>query len=336
MRLIIVFLAVLECSFSISQNIHPGSTISDFRKEVPGLIPIYNTYNDEFSVDELLQGFAGSWYFDFKRDTLRSLFFSKNLGKDPLPESTSWFAKLVEDYTNVFGTPVVSIIKDTVLNNNRIRKSNTDTLLHFAWYANKTKFAMGLYFTGNKPLKISNNDLLNQNINSEPTLNYYLFKIDCSPYSEERNDGVWPIYIGMTIMEFSKLRGDLFPNGIGVNGQWQKDVIRGGINGKQSYNFKSDKIDWMLWNSYSDKTDNKEFEKYLRATRKIMVDYDKKYGKATLIKNDTKLSKDNRTLNKTFFEAEWDRSTYIIKLRFSKLSGKGTDTFVIELSEGLN
>jgi hypothetical protein len=310
-----------------AQKVTPGISVDEFKKLNPGIIPDNVTYNESVSKAEQLGHFNGSWYFDFKRDTLRSVTYSCNLGSKPKGGYVKSYMAYYSLFNKDMGQPLRSIqTKDTVLCEDRKRVENTDTVVFASWNNKNTRIIMGIYFTGNRNVKTDPMDLAVQNmINAEAERNYYVFTIRCLPIKTEKAPDAWKFYPGMHVKEFSQVIPELFPNGVGINGQWSKDERLIGLSGDWAYQFKNSTLEWMMWNHYAGKYDQVTFNNMLRSVRGIIADYSKIYGTPKMVTDNAKYRDPMKDHHYGYevLKAYWDKGTYDIEIVFDFMGGKG-------------
>ncbi|HYG50170.1 MAG TPA: hypothetical protein VD905_04665 [Flavobacteriales bacterium] len=319
-----------------AQKVTPGITSAEFKNKVPGIIPDNTTFNESISRDEKMGHFDGTWYFDFKRDTLQSVYYSDNLGKKPKPGSFSTYMKYYSYFSKDMGRPIKTVTpKDSILSSSRQRVENTDTVACGMWRSRHTLIVMGIYFTGNKKVKMDPGDMVVQNnMNAGPEINYYVFTIRCLPFNDLKAPDAWKFYPGMHVNEFMKVIPELFPNGLGVNGQFNTTEHKMGLEGNRSYTFKADKLDWTLWNHYAGKCDEGTHNNLVRSTNSIIAEYTRVHGKPQTMNNNIKYDKDAKFGPVTgSLKAIWDKGTYTIGVSYSSLSGKGMCDLVINVEE---
>lgn len=321
-------------------QLHPGTDIESFKSAYPGVVPSKIYFNEDISFDEALQSFAGSWYFNFQQDTLKELYFSANLGKQPDTESMMWFRFLKEDYSDVFGSPVGSKFTDTVFVQGRKRNTSCDTMIEYVWQAHKTLFTMGIYYTGTNTGNVGINSP--EQVNAPVNMNYYLFKVNCLPSKVVVENPQWDIFIGMTIQEFYQRHSALFPNGLGVYGQWSRKVNYYGITSDEYYNFENSKLTFVNWSYYSPTTtygpttNSKEFRICNSVYQKKRAELIKKYGNPeNSVVTDKKQQQAilSKRQSATIAKDEWTVDGYKIELKLMRTVGKGDDYFYLNYHE---
>lgn len=320
-----------------AQKVTPGISVDEFKKLNPGIVPDNVTYNESVSRQEQLGHFNGSWYFDFKRDTLQTVTYSCNLGSKPKGGYVKTYMAYYSLFNKDMGQPIRSIqTNDTVLREDRKRVENTDTVVFAAWNNKNTRIVMGIYYTGNRKVKMDASDMVSQNlINAEDERNYYVFTIRCLPIKTEKAPDAWQFYPGMHINEFSKIIPELFPNGVGINGQWGKDEQLVGLKGGWAYQFKNSTLEWMMWDYYAGKYDQTTFMNCLRSARSIIAEYSKIYGTPKMVTDNAKYrdpAKDHHW-GYEVLKATWDKGTYDIEIVFDFMGGKGMYDLLVKIEE---
>ncbi|HLP10321.1 MAG TPA: hypothetical protein VK177_00215 [Flavobacteriales bacterium] len=321
-----------------AQKVTPGISAAQFKTKLPGILPEKTTYNESISRDEKMGHFNGTWYFDFKNDTMQSATYSDNLGKKPPVGSFSTYMKYYSYFQKDMGRPIRTVTpKDSILSPDRKRLENIDTVACGMWRNRHTLIVMGIYFTGNYKVKLDPGDMASQkNINGPVSMDYYVFTIRCLPLNDPKAPDAWQFYPGMHVNQFMKTIPELFPNGLGVNGQFNVSERKIGLEGNRSYTFKADKLDWTNWNHYAGKCDEVTHNNLVRSTNAIIAEYTKVYGKPTAMNNDVKFNK-NEMLSPVEgnLKATWDKGTFTIDISYRQLSGKGTCDLLINVEEKL-
>jgi hypothetical protein len=337
MRYFLFFLTFALSLMLNAQKVTPGISIEEFQKRNPGIIPANVTYNESVSRPEQLGHFNGSWYFDFKRDTLQTVTYSCNLGLKPKGGYVKTYMAYYSLFNKDMGQPLRSIqTNDTVLREGRKRIENMDTVVFASWNNKNTRVIMGIYFTGNRDIKPDPKDLASQNMNNaEADRNYYVFTIRCLPIKTEIAPDAWKFYPGMHVIEFSKMIPELFPNGVGINGQWGKDEKKVGLKGSWSYQFKNSTLDWMMWNYYAGKYDQTTFMNCLRSARGIIGDYAARYGMPKMVTDNPKYRDPMKDHHWGYevLKAVWDMGTYTIEIVFDFMGGKGQYNLLVKIEE---
>ena len=337
MRNFILFLLVFLSLGLNAQKVVPGATLEDFKKAYPGIVPDKTSYNESISRVEQLGHFNGSWYFDFKNDSLESATYSCNLGGKPKLGCVSTYMKYYSFFSGDMGQPLrVISAKDTFLREDRKRVENTDTVLFASFRSKNTRIVMGIYFTGSQKVTMDPSDMVNQNmINGPAAYNYYVFTIHCLPIKDNKAADAWKFYPGMSVNEFAKVIPELFPNGVGVSGQWGVDEKLMGLAGGWAFEFKSSYLDWAMWNYYAGKYDQTTFMNCLRSARGIIADYTKKYGTPKMVTDNPKYRDPMKDHHWGYevLKATWDKGTYDIEIVFDFMGGKGQYNLLVKVEE---
>jgi len=139
------------------------------------------------------------------------------------------------------------------------------------------------------------------------------------------------IHIGMSLEDFQKY----FPQaGLKPDIQWQRKETIHGLDGKWSYTFENGRLAWFLFDVYIDEIDRTHFQKCLRATEKIIRDYQKNYGKAEIIDEGDKTFHDplvKRHWGYEVVKAVWRLQKEDFMVKFHFMGGKGEYYFVVKI-----
>lgn len=333
MRIVFLFITLFSSVMLLAQKVTPGLSVEEFRKAIPGVLPESITYNESINPGEKKGKFDGRWYFNFRNDTLIEATYSCNMGPKPASGYFASYKYLYDIFNTDQSHPKLSVLaKDTVFKENRKRLSDIDTLFSSSWQYKETSIVMGLYYTGNYPLKVDASQNL---MNRSASYTYYLFTIQCLPVKNKNANRSWSFYPGQSINEFAKTNPGYFPDGVGINGQFGKEEKLMGMNGNWSYTFKNSKLDWLLWNHYAGKYDQTTFMNCLRATRGIIADYSKVYGSPTMVSDDTKYRDPLKDHHNGYevIKAVWDKGTYTIEISFDFMGGKGGYDLLVKIEE---
>lgn len=333
------FLVVFVLTTSVSAQVQPGMKADAFKKAMPDVIPNKVYFNEDLSKTENLAGFKGNWYLDFNHDSLKSVYYSQNLGLRPFKGLHTSFDSLVKIYTLKMGEPAWKKMNaDTSLTENRKRQQNVDTIRAVCW---KTRFAdvvLGLYYTGNYKVKMSPQEKAAQNtVNAEGPINYYQMNVHVQKADHPGDAFSWDIYPGLHVHRVVEVRPQYFPNGIGINGQWSHKQTLFGLEGDRSYQFQGSTLKWMLWNHYAGKHDKATFEKCLKATQAIIADYTQQYGTPVIVEGEKKYRDPYKKLHYGYdvIRAAWDMKTYTIEVQYTFMGGKGQYDLLVRVEERL-
>lgn len=320
-------------------QVQPGMKADAFKKVQPGVIPAKVYYNEDLQVDEKLQQFNGQWYLDFNYDSLQSVFYSQRIGLRLGKEYLAAFDSLVKQYTQKMGKPAwTRTSTDTTLGENRVRKENMDTIRVVCWKTRYADVVVGLYLTGDHKIKMTPQEKAAQNhINAERSHDYYQFNVHINKANHRGEAYSWEIYPGLNVYKVMELKPNWFPNGVGINGQWQQAETFYGLTSDWSYTFSHNVLKWMMWNYYAGKQDKETFEKCLKATQGIIEQYTQKYGTPVIVTGDLKYRDPYKKQHWGYdvLKATWDMKTYTIEVEYTFMGGKGQYDLLVKIEQQL-
>lgn len=142
--------------------------------------------------------------------------------------------------------------------------------------------------------------------------------------------------IGMTVNDLKKI----YPNIESTSYQNTVTYTRAeelyGIAGNWGYRFEGDKLNWIHFDKYIDKINEKNFEKCLTATKQIIADYTRLYGNPdTTITGNAKFIDPYKEKHWGYnvLEARWkDHNGMKIKVEFTFMGGKGQYNFLVKIN----
>jgi hypothetical protein len=335
----LILLFGLFMTMAIKAQVHPGMKVEEFRRALPKVVPDKVYYNEELSHAEKLYAFNGSWYLDFKHDTLRSVNYSQELGMHAKGDYHASFDSLVKKYTALMGEFAwKKMSADTSMNEHRKRRENWDSIRVVCWKTRYADVTMGLYFTGNRKIKMTAKERAAENlVNAEGPRNYYVFRIDVQKADHRGEAFSWSLYPGLNVYKVMELKPAYFPKGIGLNGQWANSETFYGLKGKWSYTFENSVLNACLWDYYAGRHDKETFEKCLKATQGIIEQYTQKYGTPVIVTGDTKYRDPAKKIHWGYevIKASWDMKTYTIVVEYRFMGGKGQYDLLVKIEEQL-
>lgn len=139
---------------------------------------------------------------------------------------------------------------------------------------------------------------------------------------------------GMTIAQFKKACPMLKPVD---NAQIPYNETIHGLDGKWTFDFKDDKLSWIMYSFYIQEYENlneKNFNKCLKATEKIIAHLTKLYGKPYKVEEGTKKFRDpgkDHHWGYDVTKAFWKTDKSEIKANFKFFGGKGEYFFVVNV-----
>lgn len=108
------------------------------------------------------------------------------------------------------------------------------------------------------------------------------------------------------------------------------------FEGDWGYRFENNKLSWIHWDVYVDSLTNKNFNKCLKATKKIIKDYSKEYGKPdTLIRGNQKFVDPMKKHHWGYdvLEARWyNYKGMKISVEFTFMGGKGEYHLLVKVN----
>ena len=311
----------------------PGMKIDDFKKKFPGIVPSKTYFNEDVVRQEKIGDFDGTWYFNFDLDTLRDLFFSSNLGAAPEQKFANSFIQLKKSMSLKFQNPGIDLIIDSSLSADRAKKYRRDTVMVCRWQMRECEVEMGLFHEGNKGLKQSAMDMVNQT-NAMAPINNYMFRITCFPKQNLASTANWKFYPGMTALHLLSVKPDMFPEGLGVSGQWQKDETKFKLKGKNTWTFKNNILNTSVWDFYAKDTKEKSFNECLKCTKALIAECTKKYGAPSTQTASKKFNEVGKeTYGGTVLKAEWHLQKINIVVAHQITGAKGVKFMTVKLEK---
>lgn len=142
--------------------------------------------------------------------------------------------------------------------------------------------------------------------------------------------------IGMTMDEVKKIYPGMESNSYQATITLSRTEDLYGIDGTWGYRFEGDKLNWIHFDKYIDKINEKNFEKCLTATKQIIADYTRLYGNPdTTITGNTKFIDPYKEKHWGYdvLEARWkDHNGMKIKVEFTFMGGKGQYNFLVKIN----
>lgn len=142
------------------------------------------------------------------------------------------------------------------------------------------------------------------------------------------------LYVGMPSSDFEKIFTECKPKTEKADYQGGVSVIVDSINGTWTFNIKNRKLNWYMFNSYSDDITENQFKKYLAAYNELKKQLESKYGKAKEEKKHDTEFKDpyiKRHWGYSVIESVWVNDKMKIKLEFKFMGGKGDYNFLLKV-----
>lgn len=141
------------------------------------------------------------------------------------------------------------------------------------------------------------------------------------------------VKIGMTLDEVKKILPNAKSEGDQNTITLSEPANLYGLKASWGYRFENEKLTWIFFMKYIDETDKNNFNKCLSATKKIIKDYAKHYGKpdSTVVGKTTFLETYN--LSYDVLKAYWKNYNGMkIKVDFNVMNGKSPKTFLVQIN----
>ncbi len=318
-----------------------GMTPAEFNKIVPDILPSEFIYNRNLYLNEKLQSIDGRWSFGFYNNSLNSASFSNEVRLNSEAEFTTWVNSaelIIADYTKTYGEPTSYqqgtnkwVDRNTVEYENKIGKR--EVFEEAVWQTKTMKIKLICDFRSNYYEEFQ------EGLPNGPNEWYsYCFIIKYSYLYENKlpAEAVGRFYLGENVDDFAKAFPSLFPNGVGLTGQWGRKEKIYGLDGGWAYNFDSGKLEWMLYDNYIHEINGKNFDKCLSATKNLIEDYTKLFGKPdTTMIGDTTFKDPalKRHWGYDVMEVRWkDYKGEKLKVEFTFMGGKGEYAFLVKIA----
>ncbi len=336
-----ILVVMILSTFSIyaQEPLYIGMSTEEFNSKLPGILPNEFKFNENLYLKEKLYDIDGKWSFNFSENILTSAnYWGENVLLNEAKFNT-WIksaALIIEDYTKIYGKPIKNekgtnkyIDRNTNEYNNSIGKR--EVFYETIWETKTMQIIISCDYRSNYYEEFKENVINGPN----EWFNYY-FQINFSTLPVLRNDNnkePGKFYLTMNVNDFAKVFPSLFPNGIGMTGQWGRQFELYGLDGSWSYSFKNGKLNWMHYQKYKNEINESNFNKCLSATEQLIKDYTKYYGKpdTTIVGNKIfvdPLVKHHWGYN--VLEARWNNvNGQKIKVEFDFMGGKGEYSFVV-------
>lgn len=141
--------------------------------------------------------------------------------------------------------------------------------------------------------------------------------------------------IGMTINEVMKLYPNSKSDTIGNEITLSRTENLYGLNDTWGYRFKEGKLDWIFFHKYIKDINSSNFNECLKATKKLIEDYTKAYGKpdTTITGNTTFIDPYvKKHWGYDVLEARWKNYNDMkIKIEFTFMGGKGDYNLLVQI-----
>lgn len=324
-------------------------SVEEFDKAIPGLVPEERTYTE--SLNETVESFGctGHWSYQFHKSQLSDVDYWTSGGSlsvgysnyDPANSKSEYkrLTKVTEqflkDYTVKYGAPHKTIISEPEFVdpvNNKV----THDIKAYSWAFGNIQIKINFIFHGEAPPSAE------QHANASITQFHYGIHIEHGQVDFQKKlispvlDSKLPFQLAMKIHDFAKKRKDLFPKGVHFDGGYSMDKEWNGLNGSWHFSFVESKLSGMSFSAHfqeQDEVNEKNFNKCLAATRKMISTYTELYGKPTELEEGTLAFKDPSSQRHWGYEvlkAEWKNN---IEVRFTFQGGKGQYYFSVTVSE---
>jgi len=335
-------IVLLSTSLYAQQKVYIGMTAEEFNAVYPGILPDKMTYNTNNYFKEKIHGIDGRWVFGIYDNILKSASFTgdcKIRSEEDFNNLVTGAGLIISDYTNTLGQPD----KHEKGDGKYIDRENTD---YEARINKREVFEEAEWKTNTGEIKIScdyrsnyYDDFEEGTINAPNEWYSYNFTISYTAPKDlkgVKSDKKDRIYLGMGVQDFAKLYPALFPDGIRMSGQWNRDEELYGLNGSWGYRFKDGKVDWIHYMKYIDEINEANFGLCLNAAMLLIKDYTAAFGKPdSVVTGNTKFVDPSVTHHWGYrvLQAHWkDYKGMKIKVEFVFLGGKGEYHFLVVIN----
>jgi len=322
--------------------IYIGMSAEEFKVKLPGILPDEMNYSANLSLPETLHGIAGKWAFRINENILVSAGFISERNIRSEDEFNIWTESakgIIEDYIKMYGQPVKydkGSCKYPDRNNYEFQKSigKREMFYESVWKTKLTDIKIccdyrSNYYAGFK-----------EGLPNGPPVRFsYCFKIEYTPVSktsDAMSEEIGRFYPGMDVKSFATVFPALFPKGIKMSGQWQRNQELYGLKGSWTYRFENGKLSWIHFNKYLDEINENNFKQCLHAATQLINDYTRLYGKPdTTLTGDTTFVDPYKKHHWGYdvIEARWkDCKEMKIKIEFTFMGGKGDYHFLLGIN----
>lgn len=142
------------------------------------------------------------------------------------------------------------------------------------------------------------------------------------------------IHINMPVAAFQTV----FPKAkIDANNQylqWQRNETIHDLDGEWTYSFKNSELEWFTYSVYIDDINEKNFNRCLTATKKLIAGFTNKYGNPVKIKEEDTTYKDpmkQRHWGYDVISAVWKTEKMKFRIEFVFHGGKGMYNFIVKM-----
>jgi hypothetical protein len=330
-------------------NVKIGMSVDEFDKAIPGLIPEEQSFNETLHETTESFGCSGDWHYEFSKSQLTRVDYwvsggNLHIGHSDynIEDEKSEFKRLglvtekhLQEYTAKYGAPHQTVIHNPV--QVEVGKNNvTHDIKVYSWTFGNIQVKINFMFHGEATPSAE------QHANASITQFHYGIHIEHGQVDFQKKlispvlDSKLPFQLAMKIHDFAKKRKDLFPKGVHFDGGYSMDKEWNGLNGSWHFSFVESKLSGMSFSAHfqeQDEVNEKNFNKCLAATRKMISTYTELYGKPTELEEDTLAFKDPSSQRHWGYEvlkAEWKNN---IEVRFTFQGGKGQYYFSVTVSE---
>jgi hypothetical protein len=325
------------------EKLYPGMTAESFRNEWPGVLPGQVDYNSDLEENVKLNGSEGKLHYRFRKNVLANMEYNSSEGSTTLGDDKAFMAKAndlfqkyllaaqktVEELTALYGKPAVHK-EENIYTWNAPKNRNSTHFVSASWLFNgKEAVRLSCYFSGIP-------EVMHPNEPGVYPLTYNLTVVYETPCDKTN----WELHPGMTAKACADKKAALFPNGVNVNGTFEKKQNLNGIDGNWSFCFYNGVLHHAsYYYNLSDEQDNskvneKSFGKIYDGALKLQKQYDKKMGGAVFLDVRNRNLAEALKLGTSCIAADWKKDMQVelrYDVRQSNPKGFPTRSLVFEL-----
>lgn len=308
----------------------PGIKIADFKKKITGIIYSQSPCNQSIAVAEQIGAFNGNWFFSFIHDTLDNVFFTSNLDSAPTQKTIADVLAIKNVFIKSYGKPITDISKENFITENMESQNKSDTLLLTLFETKKCRIEIGLFYNTHNKKTTGSEEIINQH-NSILPLNYYSFKINLKTKINNIAKSNYKFYPGMTVSQILTAVPQLVFSDVCNVSEYKKEETLYKLKGNWNYKFINSTLENSKWCYYSKDTKEKSYIECIEATKRIITNYKKKYGKPNAIFEDIEKRHEAniKQIDYNLMRAEWQLKNKTIIISVNCYSTKNDYSLVV-------